>query len=91
MILEAILNLVKILLQFVFALLPDIPNFDVELLSSLTDYINLIFDNLGLLGFFFPISTFKIIIPLLIVVINFEHIYHFALWILKKIPILDVK
>lgn len=81
------MTLVKVLIEFVFALLPNIPSFNVKLLDDLTTYINMIFDNLGLLGFFVDVSTIKVIIPLLIIAINFEHIYHFALWVIKKLPI----
>jgi len=87
MIFESILNLFKVFIKFVFALIPNLPNFDVSLLESLTDYINLIFDNVGLLGFFIHIDTIKILTPLVILVINFEHIYHFALWLVHKIPL----
>jgi len=85
-ILEAILTVVKVLLQFIFALLPDIPNFEVGLLESLNTYIGYIFNHLELLGFFVRISTIKTLIPLVIIVVNFEHVYHFALWVIKKLP-----
>lgn len=87
MILEAIMNLVKVLLNVVFALLPDVPNFDITLLDSLTQYINMIFNNLGLLGFFVRISTIKALVPLVIIAINFEDIYHFIMWVVKKLPL----
>lgn len=87
MILEAIMNLVKVLLNVVFALLPDVPNFDITLLDSLTKYINMIFNNLGLLGFFVRISTIKALVPLVIIAINFEDIYHFIMWVVKKLPL----
>lgn len=87
MILEAIMNLVKVLLNVVFALLPNVPNFDITLLDSLTQYINMIFNNLGLLGFFVRISTIKALVPLVIIAINFEDIYHFVMWVVKKLPL----
>lgn len=87
MILEAIFNLVKGLLELIFALLPDVPDLDITLLDSLTTFIEYVFNNLGLLGFFIRISTIKALVPLIIIAANFEHIYHFALWILKKLPI----
>lgn len=87
MILEAIMNLVKVLLNVVFALLPDVPNLDITLLDSLTQYINMIFNNLGLLGFFVRISTIKALVPLVIIAINFEDIYHFVMWVVKKLPL----
>ena len=32
-------------------------------------------------------DTIKILVPLVVVVYNFEHIYHFAIWLIKKIPL----
>lgn len=87
MILEAILNLVRLLLQFICALLPDIPDIEVSLLEDLTHYFDLIFDNLDLLPFFIDINTVQVLVPLVLIVINFEHIYHFAIWVLKKLPL----
>lgn len=86
MILESILNVAKNLLHFIFLLLPDVPNLNITLLDSLSTYIDMIFSKTGLLGFFVRIGTIKILVPLIIVVINFEHIYHFALWCIHKLP-----
>ena len=41
----------------------------------------------GLLGVFVRISTLKIILPLLILAINFDKIYEVIRWIIKKFPI----
>lgn len=87
MIIEAIINLVTILLKFIFDLLPNVPDFPDGLLSSIDNVTSVIFDNLNLLGLFVRIDTIKILVPLLIVVINFEYIYHFAMWVIKKLPI----
>lgn len=86
MIIESLLNLFKVFINFVFAFIPNLPSFNLELLDSVTSYIDLIFDNVGLLGFFIHINTIKVLTPLVILVINFEHIYHFALWLVHKIP-----
>lgn len=85
------MSLVRVLLDVVFTLLPDVPDFDISLLSALTKYINMIFDNLDLLGFFINVSTVKTLTPLIIIAINFEHIYHFCIWVIQKIPILSIK
>lgn len=91
MILESVMSLVRVLLDTVFAFLPNVPDFDITLLDSLTTYINMIFDNLGLLGFFVRVSTIKVLTPLVIIVVMFEDIYHFILWVLKKIPFLNIE
>lgn len=86
MIIENLLNLFKVFIDFVFAFLPNLPSFDISILETLTKYINLIFDNLQLLGFFIHIETIKILTPLIILAINFERLYHFAIWIIRKLP-----
>ena len=90
MILESILEVVYQLLNLIFLLIPDIPPLEISLLADLNSFIDLIFDNLGLLGFFIDISTLKALVPLLVIVYNFEHIYHFLMWCLNKIPYIDL-
>lgn len=87
MIIEAIINLVTNLLKFVFNLLPDIPQLPASILTSLDNVFDTIFSHLDLLGLFVRIDTIKILVPLILVVYNFEHIYHFIMWIIKKIPL----
>jgi hypothetical protein len=79
-IIEAIMNLMDVL-----------PAFPESLVTALNSFFDLIFNNLTILGFFFPISFAKVIIPMMVVVINFEHIYTFIMWVLKKIPMINVK
>lgn len=69
----------------------NIPNFPVELRNSLDTFLNLIFDNLGLLGFFIRPLTIKIAVPILIVVINFELIYKLIMWIVRKLPFVAIR
>lgn len=85
MIIEALFNLIFALVNLILNLLPELPNFDENLLDNFHLALQTIFDNTGLLGFFIPISTIKVLIPLVILVLNFEHIYHFALWVISWI------
>lgn len=87
MIIKAIFNLILTLLKTVFSFLPDIPQFPSNILSSLNTVFDTIFNNLDLLGLFVRIDTIKVLVPLLIIAINFEHIYHFTMWIVKKLPL----
>jgi len=87
MILKAIFDLILGLLKLVFGFLPNIPQFPDSILNSLNTVFDTIFNNLDLLGLFVRIDTIKILVPLLIIAINFEHVYHFTMWILKKIPL----
>lgn len=87
MIIEAIINLITSLLKFIFGLLPNVPGFPQSLLTSIDNVTDTIFNNLDLLCLFVRIDTIKILVPLVIVAVNFEHIYHFAMWLIKKLPI----
>lgn len=90
MILEAILNIVFTLLQFVFGWI-NIPQFPDQLTNSIDSFLDLIFDNLNLLGFFIRPITLTVAIPILIILLNFDQVYRLTMWILRKIPFLNMK
>lgn len=87
MILEWILIAFVGIIKALFGLLPNMPMLPEFIGSSITALFDLVFDNVQLLGFFISISMIKVLVPCLILVENFDHIYHFVVWILKKIPI----
>lgn len=87
MVLETIVSITTAFLEIVLSLLPDLPDFPESFTASIDNVINIIFSNINLLGLFVRISTIKKLVPLVIVVVNFEHIYHFAMWVIKKLPI----
>lgn len=90
MIISAILNLLKGLLFIVFGWI-NLPALPADITSSLSGFLDLIFNNLTLLGFFIRPRTLQLVIPILIILLNFEQIYKFTMWILKKIPMLNIK
>lgn len=90
MILETILNLLKNLLFFVFNWI-NLPSMPETFVNSVNSFLDLIFNNLTILGFFVRIETIKIAIPILIILINFDKIYKLTIWILRKIPFINLK
>lgn len=90
MIIEFLLNVVKTILQAILSLfnLPSLPD---ELIASLNTFFDLIFENLSLIGFFVRPATFKLLVPLALILINFKHIYNITMWILRKIPFLNIE
>lgn len=90
MILEAILNLFKNLLFIVFGWI-NLPAFPEGLTNSINSFLDLIFNNLNLLGFFIRPTTLTLSIPILIILLNFEDLYKLTIWILRKIPMLGIK
>lgn len=91
MLVEALFTAVTWLIDAILNLLDVLPDFPEELVTSVEEFFSLIFDNLSILGFFVPLSTIKILIPLVILIINFEDVYAFIMWLLRKIPFLGIK
>lgn len=90
MIIEGLLNLIMGLLQVCFGWI-NLPAFPEELTSAVDTFLSLIFDNVSLVGFFIRPSTLAITIPVLIILLNFEDVYKFTMWILRKIPFLGIQ
>lgn len=76
--------------RFVFSWV-NIPSFPVELANSIDSFLDLVFDNLSLLGFFIRPTTLKLVIPVLLVVINFELIYKLIMWLVRKLPFVSIQ
>lgn len=74
----------------VFSLLPDLPNLPDAVISGVNAFLDIIFDNVGILGLFIPINTVKIVVPLVIAIANFDRIYKLVMWIIRKVPFLDI-
>lgn len=91
MIIENLINVLIMSVQAVLSLIPSLPSLPFDLVEGSYAFIDLIFDNIGLLGLFIPITTIKIVIPLVILIINFDKIYRLVIWVLKKIPIFGIE
>lgn len=83
-------DLLEIVIHLLFGWI-NIPAFPIGLKSNINSFLDLVFGNLSMLGFFIRPSTLRIVIPLLIIVINFKYIYIISMWLIKKIPFLNVK
>ena len=90
MIIQSILNLVFGLLQVCFGWI-NLPSFPEGLTNTIDNFLDLIFNNLTILGFFIRPQTITIVIPILIILLNFDKVYKFTMWIIRKIPMLNIK
>ena len=88
MIVTAIFNLIKGLVNLVLSIFPNIPQAP-ESFQEVIDYIlNLIFEScVPILSIFVHINTIKIIVPILVVLFTFPFAYKIAMWVIKKIPL----
>lgn len=90
MIVLGILNLVFFLVSKMIILI-NIPGAGAQF-EQITEFISSMFSNAeNLIGFFLPWEIVKFGLPIVIVLVNAEHIYHFTLWVLRKIPMLGIE
>lgn len=85
---DAGLFLMDTILNFL-DVLPAMPDKVVQVLDS---FLGNIF-SYGWNGacFFLPMDYVLILIPLVLLVVNFEHVYHLIMWVLRKIPVVGIE
>lgn len=83
------MELVYKLLSLVLSPL-SIPGFPEETTQNVADFFNILFDtSSSMIGLLVPTVTFVLIRIVITVEIGI-HLYHFVLWILRKIPMLGI-
>lgn len=91
MIVRGLFELVYTLLNVVltpFQIIPDLP---ASFQSYINVFKNFISDGVGIVLYFLPIGFVKICIPIVIIIMNMEHIWDGILWILKKLPFVGIE
>lgn len=90
MIIESLLNLFYKLFELVFGWI-NIPGVGEEFDDALAFFDDLLNAGKSLIDLFLPWDIVRFGLPIIIILLNFEHIYHFIMWIVKKIPMLGIK
>lgn len=90
MILKFLFDAIKVVLQTAlgFINLPALPD---QIIDGIYNFIDMIFDNMGIVGFFIRWDTVVLAVPLLIAVANMDKIYDGIMWIIRKIPMLGMQ
>lgn len=90
MILEILFNFIFTAVEGFLTYIPALPTIPDSIRTGVFNFIDLIFDNVGLLGVFVPINTLKTIIQLVLVIEVVEIAYFVVIWVLKKIPFINI-
>lgn len=90
MILEAVFNLVSSMLKLVFGWinLPDLPD---SIMAVIDELFTLVRGSVGIMSVFIDFNMVKILLPVLLIVINFDNVWKWTMFIIKKIPFLGIK
>lgn len=86
MIVETIINALFSLVQLIFGWI-DLPDMPFAITSVVDELFSLFSGAIGLLGMFVDLSFVAVLIPVLIIIINFDKVYRLTMFILHKLPI----
>lgn len=92
MIITVLVGLVFMIINWIISALAIVfPVFPEGFLTTIGTYIQTVIDN-GAALFFFVIrpATFFIAIDILFFIYAAEPIYHFVMWVLRKVPFLNI-
>lgn len=90
MIIKGLFNLVLGLLKIIFAPI-NLPQLPDGIQSILDRLLEVLLSAVGLLEVFVRPQTLLVVVPLLIIIYNFEHVWNGIIFILKKIPFLGIE
>lgn len=92
MIVSALLNLVFMIINAILSLLGLIPGFPADFLSSALNYIDTVLTGgAGLFFFLIRPATFGIAIDIVFFIWIAEPLYYFIMWVLRKVPFINIE
>lgn len=91
MIIDAILSVLVGVLKLIMTPLPSLPAISTTISDAGTWLINLVSNASGYLQAIYSAPLLAAVIALFVVLLAFEQIYWTVMWIVKKIPMLNIK
>lgn len=92
MIIELLIKIIYLLIEVILNILPDIPSLPIDIIEPINLYIDIIVTNgLGLFYLLVRPVTVNVVIVVVVFLNSFEYIYAIIMWVLKKIPFLNIK
>lgn len=86
MILKGILDIIFGLLKTLFGWI-DLPDMPETITNVIDQVIGYIVDGLPVIWVFFDKQVVTVVLVLVLAIVNFDKIYYFIMWLLKKLPI----
>lgn len=91
MIVEGLFELVYTLLSVVLTPFQIIPNMPSSISNQIDNFVTFIFQPIDICLYFFDIYFLRAAIPIILIIVNMEHIWDGILWILKKLPFVGIE
>lgn len=90
MIIEGLLNLFVGLLEVVFSWV-NVPELPASVTSVIDELFDILAGSVGLLSIFIDFDMVRLLLPVLVIVINFDEAWKLTMFILRKIPFLGMQ
>ena len=90
MIIEMIMSAVSVVLKLLFGWI-SLPAASPEISSMFDTFLDYVRSGFSFLSFFLPMDLVGALVSLFLLVFAFEHGYFIVMWIIKKIPVLNIK
>ncbi len=90
MIIESVTNIFITLIKSAFSWI-QLPKLPALFTTMFEFFIQILNDSMKIFYCFFAFSYIRVMIPIVIAVINLEHVFSFTMFILRKIPFLGIK
>lgn len=91
MIVEWMIRLGGFIFDVIYAMLGVLPTLPEAGVNALDFIFDTMFAGVSLASIFIDFSFVKIVIPITIAILNFDHIIKFITYLLKKIPVLGIE
>jgi len=91
MIFTAFLTLLIVPITIIIGYLPDLPDMPSAITTSASVVITYVGQAFGLLSLWFSTPLVVAMAVSAIALMGFEYFYHLTMWVLRKIPMINVK
>lgn len=91
MIINAVLTILLAIIQFQFDIVPNIPMVDPLVMTTINSYVTMMLSPIHLVRYILSDTVFNTIIISYIIMFNFKYIYGMTMFVIRKIPILNIR
>ena len=91
MIIEWVMNLGMGIIDVLFMMLDTLPNFPSKVITVINSVFDLMFSAVNLVGVFLDFSMVRTLIPIVILILNFDKIVKLIIFAVKKIPFIGIE
>lgn len=91
MLIDFIIMLGYLVVNLIFGMLDVLPSAPDGVINVVDKIFDMITAGATLFTLFVDIKMVKILIPIVLAIINFDNLYHLIMYVIKKIPFIDIK